>query len=304
MRANMDLRQLETFLAVAHYANFSTAAKSLHVSQPALSRTIRLMEDALGSPLFDRDTRTVTLTAVGEELLPIAKRVVGEFSRSMTDLAGFIEGKRGRIKLTTLPSLSQSILTPQLLADFQRLHPHAEFSLRNEAAGEVLACLQRGDADMALTVQPPPDGSFAFTHLFDDPYVLVSRRGHPLLTRYAAKTLPWRVFDEENYIASIAGSSIRAATDAVFMSLDLNVQAAHEASSLQLIGSLIAAGLGIAAIPASAVSLLNQGDLVARGLDSPSVSRRIGLVRRMHKELSPIAKTFYEYMQTQPHQAL
>jgi DNA-binding transcriptional LysR family regulator len=79
MRLPIDLRQMEAFVAVATCGNFSQAALALHVSQPALSRSVRLAEDALGARLFDRNSRSVRLTPAGTELLPIARRILGEF---------------------------------------------------------------------------------------------------------------------------------------------------------------------------------------------------------------------------------
>ena len=110
MRSTLSLRQLEAILAIAEHGNFSSAAEHLHVSQPALSRTIRLAEDSLGARIFDRDTRSVSLTPAGLELLPIARRIVGEFTDSMSELSQFMEGRRGSVRVAALPSMAQSLM--------------------------------------------------------------------------------------------------------------------------------------------------------------------------------------------------
>lgn len=80
MRVDITLQQLEAFVEVAKTTNFRAAAQALHVSQPALSRTVRIVEDLVGARLFDRDTRHVELTPAGRELLPIALRILENFN--------------------------------------------------------------------------------------------------------------------------------------------------------------------------------------------------------------------------------
>src|SRR5882762_8385387 len=102
MRMNPSLnhpspQQLEAFLRIAEMGSFSKAARRLAVSQPALSRTIRLMEEDLGVRVFDRDTRNVVLTPAGMELKPIAERLTAEWRSAFGELSQFVAGRRGRI---------------------------------------------------------------------------------------------------------------------------------------------------------------------------------------------------------------
>ena len=97
MRINLTLQQLQSFAEVAQRCNFREAAAALNVSQPALSRTIRMAEEALGTRLFDRDTRRVQLTPAGRELRPIAQRILAEFHGAFSDLAGFLAGRSGQV---------------------------------------------------------------------------------------------------------------------------------------------------------------------------------------------------------------
>jgi molybdenum-dependent DNA-binding transcriptional regulator ModE len=106
MRINLTPQQLSGFLQVAATGSFSEAAQMLNISQPALSRTVRNIEEAVGERLFDRDTRNVVLTPAGEALRPIAERLVAEFSDGFSELAQFVAGKRGRITIAALPSVA------------------------------------------------------------------------------------------------------------------------------------------------------------------------------------------------------
>ena len=299
MRSNLSLRQLEAILAIADQGNFSSAAEHIHVSQPALSRTIRLAEECLGARIFDRDTRSVSLTPAGVELLPIARRIVGEFSDSMSELSQFMEGRRGRLRVAALPSMAQSIMVG-VVARFSLAHPQIDFLLKVDSADQILALLESRAIDIGLTVQPPPDGRFTYRHLQDDEFVLICRADDPLAAHvHPNRVHSWEVFATRRFIAASPGSNTRAATDSAFMSAGVTVRPAHEvdSSNLAVIGGLIAAGLGLSALPGSALSCLNQPGLVSRRLANPDLRRRVGIVTLTGRTHSVATARFIEQLQ-------
>ena len=298
MRSNLSLRQLEAILAIAEQGNFSSAAEHLHVSQPALSRTIRLAEDSLGARIFDRDTRSVSLTPAGQELLPIARRIVDEFSDSMSELSQFMEGRRGRVRVAALPSMAQSLMVG-VVADFSLAHPQIDFVLKVDSADRVLTLLEARSIDIGLTVQPPPDGRFAYQHLQDDEFVLICRADDPLaLQSRPGRVLGWDVFAQRRFIAASQGSNTRAVTDAAFMEAGVTLRPAHEvdSSNLPILGGLVAAGLGLTALPGSALSCLNQPGLVSRRLARPDVRRKVGIVTLAGRTQSVATARFIEQL--------
>ena len=298
MAAKLGLRQLESIVAIAEHGSFSAAAQRLHVSQPALSRTVRLAEEALGARLFDRDTRRVSLTPAGTELLPIARRIVLEFSDSMGELAQFVEGRRGRVRVSALPSMAQSLLV-DAVAGFTLEHPQVEFVLRADPADKVLGLIEARDIDIGLTVQPPPDGRYSYEHLRDDEFVLILRADDPLaLQTPPDQALAWRVLAERRFIAASPGSNTRSATDAAFMRAGVTVRPAHEvaSSNLPVIGSCVAAGLGLSVLPASTLACLNQSALVARRLVHPRMTRRVGIVALAGRTLSLATTRFCAHL--------
>src|SRR5690625_5199696 len=108
----------------------------MKISQPALSRTIQGLEDTVGARVFDRDTRRVSLTPVGEQLLPIAGRVLREFHTAYSDLAQFMDGTRGQVRIGALPSVGVALLPP-ILAQWRRERAATEVHL-SEAIAEPL----------------------------------------------------------------------------------------------------------------------------------------------------------------------
>lgn len=290
MRINVNLQQLEAFLHVAAKGNFRAAAQSLNVSQPALSRTVRLAEEMLGVRLFDRDTRHVEITAAGRELLPIARRIVGEFDDAFSELAQFLEGHSGHVRIAALPSLGVAVL-PAAIAAFRAVRPEVEFSIFDASAQPLLAAINEGHADFGISVRPAPDKRFAYRHLLDDPFVLICRKDDPLAQQ---KVASWSACATRPFIASSPASSIRPVTDAVFVQKGIALRPAFECANSAIGGALVASGLGISAMPRLTLRLIDCTLLAAVPLVRPAAARQIGIVTRNGRSLSPAATAFID----------
>jgi len=287
MRPRLTLQQLQAFSEVAARGSFREAASALSVSQPALSRTIRMAEQSLGARLFDRDTHRVELTPAGRELRPIALRILSEFHGAFSDLAGFLAGRSGQVAIGTLPSIGVAVLPP-LIARFRTEHPQVGFQLVEAPAAPLLQALDEGRVDVAVTVQPEPDARMRYQHVLDDPFVLVCRRDDPLAAQRHAN---WKAFAGRPFLAAFPQSSIRPVTDAVFLQQGLQVHAPLTYPSIAAAGALVQAGLGITALPRLALHL-TVADLAALPLRQPAIHRRIGLVTRIGRTPSPVAQAF------------
>lgn len=292
-RIAMTPSQLKAFLNVADTASFRKAAELSFVSQPALSRTILNMEAVIGARLFDRDTRKVALTAVGHELLPMARRIVAEFDDSFADLVQFVEGRSGHVVIGTLPSLGVHVL-PAAIARFRDDYPDVQFRLFGRTAAVLIAAVERGDVDFALSTRPPPNGRLAFSQLARDEFVLVCRKEDPLARE---KALPWSTFENHPLIATPPSSSIRPLTDDAFRRAGLSITPAYECDGeLSICGAMVRQGLGITAVPRLAMSLLGADTLAAIPLRSPSAGRSIGIIQHRGRSLSMAAQRFRDQL--------
>ena len=292
MKIALTLQHLEAFVEVARTGNFRAAAQGLHVSQPALSRTIRLAEDAVGTRLFDRDTRRVEITPAGSELLPIAQRILADFNSGFSELAQFLDGRSGHVTVAALPSAGVALLPPAIAA-FRRDHPQVQFSFVEGPAEAVSKAVYEGRADFGITVRPDTAEASRYRHWIDDPFLLFCRSDDPLATR---GSVPWSVFAQRPFIASGDISSIRPITDAVFLHKGLHVPHTLQFPSVPAAGALVLAGLGITALPRLAFRLLNHEGLAAVPLTGPTMSRPIGLVTRAGRSLSPVARNFMDLL--------
>ncbi len=296
MRLDLSLRQLEAFVQVADSGSFRRAAARLGQAQPVLSRLIGQAEQTLGARLFDRDTRRVEITPAGRELLPLAQRLLRDFDDTLGDFGAFMAGRSGRVSMVVLPSVSVAWV-PRAMAAFARTHPQVNFALTEAPADTLLALLEAGRADFGISVRPAPQQRLHYRHLQDDPFVLVCRRDDPLAARAA---VPWSVFGTRDCIMSAAHSSIRQMTDAVFLRQRTPPSPVLEYPSVAAAGALVAAGLGITALPVLALQLVDMRELVAVPLVRPAMARPIGIVTRIGRSLSPATQAFMASLQAAP----
>jgi LysR family transcriptional regulator, carnitine catabolism transcriptional activator len=281
-------------MSVARTGSFSETARQLRTSQPALSGTIHLLEDQMGVRLFDRDTRNVSLTAAGTALLPVVERLSADFEQSFSALAQTFAGERGRVVVGALPSIAATLL-PELICSFRRTHPGVEIIVRDTLSRSIEGQFMDRHVDLGLIALSGPDDQFDFTPILTEPFGLVSLAGGPLDTEGSAR---WELFATHPFIAMAAMSSVRHITDAALIEAGVGATPLFECAHLATVGGLIAAGLGISALPRSTLTLLGGHTFSWRPLDHPSVSRTIGLAKLAKRSLPAAAEAFAQHIVT------
>jgi LysR family carnitine catabolism transcriptional activator len=286
-----SLGNLRLFMHVAHHRSFSEASRHANLSQPALSRVIRMLEEDLGARLFDRTSRSVTLTSAGEALLPIVERLATDFDHAFSDLALDFAGQRGRVIVGAQPSVAAEIL-PQAIAGFSKAYPHVEVIIRDTLSGTLYQQMRERQIDFAITT-PPAEDDFEYLPLFDDPVVLVVPSGGQLDTTAPGE---WSIFSQHPFIAMSPRSSVRELTDAAMEQAGVAARPLYDCAQLTTLGALIEAGLGITALPRSAADMLRSRALSLRPLVRPAISRTIGIARLQGRTLPPAAQAFLKHL--------
>ena len=295
MLQRLTLQQLHAFERVATLGGFRVAAEHLHVSPPALSRTIRITEELVGTRLFDRDTRHVRLTAAGTALLPIAQRILAEFHNANSDLAGFLSGTRGLIRLGVLPSAGTT-LVPQVMAAFGQTHPAVRVTMTEAAAQPLEHQLLAGRIDFALTAQPAARDEFTFTALLQDQLVLLCASTH----RFAQQAqVSWAEAAQETLIDFSERSSIRPLIDHGLASRQLQFAQRMDSGSIATCCAMVAEGLGVALVPQLALELCGhraRARLRVLQLGGAPVQRSVGILTLAQRSLSPACEQFIAHI--------
>ena len=273
----MNVRDLEYALAVERLGSFTRAAEACDVSQPTLSGQIRKLEEALGVSLFERDGRTVRVTAAGTQLLGCARRVVA----AVADLEATADAQRdplcGRVRLGMIPTLAPSLL-PLALPETARRLPRAVVAIVEDQTAGLLTRLRDGSLDMALIATAPGDG-FVELPLFDEPLHVAAPPDHPFARR---ETVGAEELEPASLMLLSDGHCLRDQVLAVCSAPELaaNAPADVRAGSLETLLHLVAAGYGVTLVPALALSASVERSIAIRSLSGPGASRRIRLVAR------------------------
>lgn len=285
---NLSTRQLRAFLALADERSFTKAAAACHLSQPAFSALVRTLEQALGTRLFDRDTRSVQLTPEGRLFEPSARQLLGDFGRVVNDLSDHVERRKGRVHVAALPSLAAGWL-PAIFAEFRAAWPGIDLNLSDLLSDPCIDLVRSSQADFALASTGASHTGLSSQLLCTDKFYLVCRKDHPLA---AEKALTLKKLVPYPFIHMSRNSSVRQALDAALHPLQTNTLL--EVDQLATVTGMVEAGLGISVVPALTLFHFTRDSLVTRPLDLANLTRRIYLVRRQQESLSAAAQALHD----------
>ena len=289
---NVTVKQLRGFVAIAHTGSFAEACEQLHVSQPALSVSIRKLEEATGGLLFYRSTRSVVLTPEGREFLPVAKRLLGDWSEGLEDLRQLFTLQRGKISVAAMPSYASNCL-PSVLAEYGQHFPNIAVTVLDVVMEEVIESVQSGRAELGITFRPDMLDGVDFQPLFSDRFIAVLPPQHRLIEK---PQLRLKDLLSGTLVALNRGSSTRQWTDELIVKARLQPPQIFEAYQLTTVGAMVAAGLGVGLVPALCVGQMSGLGAVCRPISGPSIEREVGVFTRRRHALSSAAQALLKLL--------
>ncbi len=286
---NVTFRQLRVFASVARHLSFVRAAEELKITAPAVSMQIKELETEIGLPVFDRTSRQVSLTMVGEYMLAHTRRVLGAL-RDAEDLVARFRGLQTGALDVGMVSTAEYFL-PRLLAQFRREHPGIEIRLQVANNREqIVMLMQQGDIELAIMGRPPQGWPTRAEPFAMHPHVLVTSIDHPF-TRM--ETVPASALAHEGFIVREPRSGTRAALDEYMHSHQMTPQVAMQMSSNEAIKQAVMAGMGVSLLSLHTVGLeLNHRLIAAPETEGLPLMRRWHVVHNVAKTLSPAAEAF------------
>lgn len=290
MSSRFDLDDLQAFRAVAELGNFSRAAERVHLSQPAFSRRIDKLEQALGVKLLERSTRRVALTTVGREFLRRVQGVLDELDSTLLGIRGVAASRMGEVTVACVPSTVYYAVSG-VVRRFRAEYPRTRVKVYDAGANEVLQAVVRGEADFGLNFIGSQEAGIEFSTLVEERFVAACRRDHPLARR---RRVAWADLAEHDVVSVAQSSGNRLLIDQALAGLGLQLHTVCEAQHVTAMLGLVEAGLGVAAVPAMAMPGADHPQLVSVPLDTPVVTRSMGLIRRGGRPLPPAAQPLYD----------
>lgn len=289
---NFDLPDLRAFVAVAKLGSFRAAAEELHISQPALSRRIEKLEDALGVRLFHRTTRKVDMTTVGREFSHRANELLNSLEQSLMGIRDVAAHVSGEVTIACIPSAVRYFL-PSFLRIYHERYPQIMVRIIDQGANEVLTTLLRNEADFGLNYIGTQEPDLEFEPILKEPFVVACRPEHPLARK---KKVTWSDLTSHEYMSVTKDSGNRFLLDLALTDNPERPRWYCEAQHVSTLVSLVEAGLGVAAVPRLSMPPDGHPTLISVPLVEPTITRTVGLIRRRGRPLSPAAQQFYDLL--------
>lgn len=286
----MELDQLRYFLQVAKRGNFTRASEDLLISQPALSRSIQKLEEELGQPVFERKTRSVSLTEAGTLLQSRAQQVLSIIEDTKAEITD--DGESGRIRVGAIPTIAPYFL-PEVLQRFSTEFPKASLIVQENTTNVLLKSCTQGEIDLAIVALPVPAKYLEVEELFQEELLLVLPPDHPLADKSKIRIsdvepFPFVLLDEAHCLSDNIVTFCRQRS--------FQPVAVERTSQLTTVQELVSLSHGVSMIPAMAQRRDQSDRRVYRSLANPKPMRTIAVVWNPYRFESRLMKAFREHL--------
>tara|TARA_R110002110_G_scaffold406421_1_gene626236 strand:+ start:30586 stop:31473 length:888 start_codon:yes stop_codon:yes gene_type:complete len=287
----MDTQNLAAFVLVAESGSFSLAAEKLHLTQPAVSKRVALLEEQLGTELFDRIGRNISLTEAGHALLPHAKNVQQELraaQQSVRDLAGNVSGQ---LRLATSHHIGLHRLPP-VLSYFSQAYPAVHIDIDFMDSEQAYELIMQGKAELAVvTLAPTTETSIITRPLWPDPLDFMVQAEHPLAKQ---KTITLQVLSRHPCILPGLNTYTGQIVKRLFDEHDLNLNVSMATNYLETIRMMTSVGLGWTVLPRS----MRDHTLTTLKVQKATIQRTLGVVYHRGRSLSRAATAFLQAIES------
>lgn len=289
---NVTFRQLAVFEAVANCLSYTRAAQKLHLSQPAVSMQIKLLEGNIALPLFEKLGRKIYLTEAGREMHHYCRSIAGQLEE-LEEVLEHIKGiRRGRLDISVASTANYFVT--RLLAAFSRKYEGTTFSLDVTNRETLLRQLELNEKDLVIMGKPPEDRDLEATVFMDNPLVVIAAPDHPLAM---SRDLALKNLQKETFVVREPGSGTRIAMQRFFTEHDVQLSTGMEMTSNEAIKQAVEAGLGLGIVSIHTLTLeLETRWLVVLDVREFPILRHWYVVQRQGKRLSPVAQAFKDFV--------
>lgn len=286
----MEIQNLDAFLLVAETGSFSLAAEKLHLTQPAVSKRVSLLEEQLQAELFDRIGRNVSLTEAGKALLPHARTVQQALQaarQSVRDLSGEVAGE---LRLATSHHIGLHRLPP-VLSDFSQTYPGAHIDIDFMDSEQAYELILQGKAELAVvTLAPIQDSKLVTLPVWPDPLDFMVARHHPLASQ---RKLELATLSAHPAVLPGLNTYTGQIVARLFEQRGVGLRVSMATNYLETIRMMASVGLGWTVLPRS----MADDSLVTLRPRGAGISRTLGIVYHRGRSLSRAARAFIEVVQ-------
>lgn len=286
----MEISQLEYFVILARIKHFTKAARSVAITQSALSHSIGKLERELNVSLFDRTEQGVFLTSAGEYFLSHAEKALNELKKGQKELKEMNDPKKGLIHFSFIHSLGTDLI-PSLVAGYGKLHRHARFVLTQNNSVFLTSNLLEGKDDMCLCPPLMNMGNIIWVYLYSEELFAAVPQGHRLAGR---KSLMMRDLAGEPFMSLKRSYNLRLLSEQLLAQAGITPNIIYEGDDVHTLAGLIASGMGVSILPK--ITTIVLPDVVFIPFTDVSCKREIGLAWNSAAEMPPASDAFRQYI--------
>lgn len=289
MSQPLDSRQLRAFTILARTGSFTQAARELHLSQSAVSHSMKALQGEVGCRLFDMMGKKAVLTQAGEQLLERAARILAEMSEARAELGRLGKWGQSRLRLGASTTACQHLL-PGVLREFKESFPNCAISIEPGDTPEMIDALRAHTIDLAVNLEPSREEPLDFRPMFTDELQFIVSPRHPWAE---AGRVARDEIARQNYILYKRRSYTSAMIEEYFRKDDIVLFSQLDLANMEAIKALVKLGLGVSILaPWTAREELKEGSLVALPLGKRKLRRRWGVLHWQGRRMSLVEETF------------
>lgn len=285
---NIKYRQLKAFTLAARSLSFTQAAQALAVTQASFSSLIKELEADLGLSLFNRSTRRCELTPEGAQFFEGLQGPLEHLELLYAQMTEVGQGKRGRLIMSALPSMSSQFL-PVVLSRFTAALPNVEVVLTERKNEDIFAAVKHRKVELGLGCLLHADPELTWLPLYSDHLMLLAPVTHELGRR---TSVTWQDVARFPHIMIGTGTAEQA-----FISQGLPVQYAYKVEYVATAVAMVRQGLGLTTLPSSVLPTLNREGTVSVPIDSTLATRTLGVAHLSSATPTRVAQAFLQIMQ-------
>ncbi|WP_233549403.1 LysR family transcriptional regulator [Lysinibacillus yapensis] len=286
----MDFNSLHYFVLVAKTENMSRAAETLHITQPALSKSISLLEENLGVALFDRNGRSIKLNRYGKFFLERAEFVLKEYIKAKEDLLNLTSPGHGVVSIGFIHTLGLEVI-PQLMTALKRVYPDMKIQLTQNNSSAILNKLEKGELDVCLVSSLEKQKDIVWEKLWEEELFLIVPKDHRLANK---EQVNMKDFASEPFISIKKGNSLRKSVDDLYKQEGFELNVAFEGEEVHTVAGLVESGLGVSLIPH--IKGLEHYKIKLLKVAAKNCRREIGIAYMSHHFKSTAVLLLFEYI--------
>ncbi|WP_019156702.1 LysR family transcriptional regulator [Robertmurraya massiliosenegalensis] len=287
----MEIRQLKYFLTIAKCKSITKAAEILHVSQPALSKMMKGLEDELGMTLLLRSNKSNELTDAGEIVMEYAQKIFSEIDNMTTTLNDLTNLERGEIKIG-LPPIIGSLFFPNIMADFHKKYPNIKMNVTEYGAAKVVKSVEDGELDLGVAVLPVDGRIYNIYPIVEEQMKLLVHHEHALAS---SKKVHLKELRDEELIFYHEDFALHDIMWKKFIQIGFEPNILFKSSQWDLMSEMVAANLGVTILPESICNRVTNERI--RIMDFvPITPWNLAVITKKDKYLSYAGRTFIDYI--------